>query len=212
MRKQSVVTLTFMLTLAFSLSAQQGFQKMNNPEAFKKKVSEIAQITQTIQSTFVQEKQLSFMQEKIITKGVFYFKKEKQLRWEYNDPYSYVIILNEDVLYIKDDGNLNQIDMKSNKTFKEINEMMTRSLQGDILAENDKFSYELLESQYEVLVKLTPIDKEMKEYISQVDLYFDKNDLMVARIDMHESGDLTTIQFTNRKMNEPVGEGLFSKD
>ena len=85
-------------------------------------------------------------------------------------------------------------------------------MQGDILGENDKFKYDLFESSQEVLVKLIPIDKEMKGYISQVDLYFDKSDLMVARIDMHEAGDLTSILFSNRKMNEPVGEELFSKN
>ncbi|MBL7792206.1 MAG: outer membrane lipoprotein carrier protein LolA [Saprospiraceae bacterium] len=190
--------------------AQEGFRKMKDVEGFKQKLNNITKVTETIQCSFVQEKQLSFMKEKMIAKGLFYFDKKNRLRWEYNSPYKYTILLNDKQLTVVDNGKVSKIDAGKNDTFQKIQGMLTRTLQGNVLDGNDKFSYELFENDQQALVKLTPVDKEIKGYISGIDLYFDKKDLMMARIDMHEAGDLTSIKFTNRKVNEPLPAGAFS--
>ena len=193
-----------------SATAQTGFKKMTDTKAFEEKVNRIAEQTETIQCNFVQEKKLSFMTDKIISEGRFFFKKEDQLRWEYTDPFSYIIILNDGKLMIDDEGNQNEISLKSNKTFQEINQLLTQSLKGNVLGETDKFTYEILEGEKEYLVKLTPIAKEMKEYMNRIDVYFDKTDMMVAGVDMHEqSEDMTSIRFSQRKINESVSASMF---
>lgn len=209
MRKQFIL-FCLLIASAALLPAQDGFKKMTDTKAFEQKVNSIAQQTNTIQCNFIQEKTLSFMEDKIVSEGRFFFKKEDQLRWEYTEPFSYIIILDDGKLMIDDEGNQNEINLKSNKTFQEINQLLTRSLQGDILGESDKFSYEILEGEKQYLVKLTPVDPKMKEYMSRIDVYFDKADMMVAGVDMHEqSEDMTSIRFSKRKVNEAVPSELF---
>lgn len=209
MRKLILNTLALCL-FALSANAQTGFKKMTDTKAFEQKVNQIAEKTETIQCDFVQEKKLSFMTDKIVSEGRFFFKKEDQLRWEYTDPFSYIIILNDGKLMIDDEGNQNEINLKSNKTFQEINQLLTQSLKGNVLGETDKFTYEILEGEKQYLVKLTPIAKEMKEYMNRIDVYFDKTDMMVAGVDMHEqSEDLTSIRFSKRKVNEVVPASMF---
>lgn len=199
-----------LLVFALSTIAQTGFKKMTDTKAFEQKVNSIAEQTETIQCDFVQEKSLSFMTDKIVSEGRFFFKKEEQLRWEYTDPFSYIIILNDGKLMIDDEGNQNEINLKSNKTFQEINQLLTRSLQGDVLSQSDKFSYEIMEGEKQYLVKLTPTDQKMKEYMTRIDVYFDKADMMVAGVDMHEqSEDMTSIRFSKRKINESVPADMF---
>lgn len=204
------LSLCFLAIVITTLSAQEGFKKMTDTKAFEQKVNSIAQQTETIQCNFVQEKTLSFMEDKIVSEGRFFFKKEDQLRWEYTEPFSYIIILSDGKLMIDDEGNQNEMNMKSNKTFQEINTMLTQSLQGNVLGESDKFRYEIMEGDKQYLVKLIPIAKEIKDYMSRIDVYFDKTDMMVAGIDMHErSEDRTSIRFSNRKVNEAVPGELF---
>lgn len=190
-------------------TAQEGFHKMKNPESFKQKINQISKVTETIQCNFVQEKQLSFMKEKMVSKGVFYFNKNNRLRWEYNNPYNYVIIMDGKQLAVIDNGKVTKMDTGKNDTFQKIQGMLTRTLQGNVLDGNNQFNYELLENEQYSLVKLTPKDKEIKNYLTGIDLFFDKKDGLVARIDMHEAEDLTTIKFSNRKLNQPIADGVF---
>lgn len=210
MRHTFLLITTFLFLFTATANAQDSFRKMKDVEGFKQKLNNITKVTETIQCNFVQEKQLSFMKEKMVAKGLFYFDKKNKLRWEYNSPYKYTILLNDKQLTVVDNGKVSKIDAGKNDTFQKIQGMLTRTLQGNVLDGNDKFSYELFENEQQALVKLTPVDKEIKNYITGIDLYFDKKDLMMARIDMHEAGDLTSIKFTNRQVNQPLPAGAFS--
>ena len=87
MKYKSATILTFLIFL-FSTSHSQGtYSEMKDPSGFRQKFSEVTKKTQTIEANFIQEKHLSILSEKIITKGKFLFKKEKKLRWEYTDPF-----------------------------------------------------------------------------------------------------------------------------
>lgn len=197
-----------LLTTSSYVFAQEGFKKVQNSAQFQQKVAEITKSMQTLQCSFEQEKQMSFMEETIASKGAFYFNKDNKLRWEYTEPYEYAIVLKQNKSVIIDNGKKSELNI-SNETLQEINRMLKSSLQGTVLNEQDKFSYELLENSTHTLVKLTPKIKQMKDYISRMDIYFDKKSQLVSRIDMHEGEDLTTIQLKGCKINQPISEKLF---
>jgi len=117
---------------AFFVYAQGPFTEIKNPEAFKQKFSEATRKTQTIEASFIQEKNLSILSEKIITKGRFMFKKEKKLRWEYTEPFHYLIILNNGLILIQDEEKKSKIDIRNNKMFAEINSIIIGCVQGNL--------------------------------------------------------------------------------
>ncbi|MEI7663996.1 MAG: outer membrane lipoprotein carrier protein LolA, partial [Bacteroidota bacterium] len=96
-------------------------------------VSEAALKTQTITSDFVQEKNMSMIREKIVTKGKFYFKKERMLRWEYLQPFSYIIVIRNDQVSIRDENKVSQFNVQSNKVFQEINRVILGCVRGTLL-------------------------------------------------------------------------------
>ncbi len=86
MRKIVLVVLLSLPVVLFS-QVPKGFSLVKDTAAFKQKMDTQSKIINSIESDFSQEKYLSVMSEKIISKGHFCFKKANMLRWEYFDPY-----------------------------------------------------------------------------------------------------------------------------
>ena len=149
------------------------------------------------------------MSEKIISKGHFCFKKANMLRWEYFDPYKYIIAINKDKMYIKDNGKVNKYDINSNKMFKSINEMMMNTVQGNLLNNKD-YKARIYENEKQYLLELSPLQKGAKDFLKVIQLYIDKADYAVVQVKMIEpSDDYTSIEFTNRKNNQSIDETKF---
>src|SRR4051812_9107030 len=81
----------------------QNFKAVKDTSALKQKIENMSKTVNSIESDFTQEKNLSMLSEKITSKGNFKFKKENMLRWEYNSPYKYLIVINKDKIWIKDE-------------------------------------------------------------------------------------------------------------
>ena len=204
-----IILFTFFLSSSV-FSQTNNFTPVKNETNFRTKMLEIQTTTQSLQSEFTQEKHLSFMSEPILTKGHFYYKKDKKLRWEYIEPFVYTVILNGSDLMIDDEGHQNEIDLKSNKTYKEINEVISESMRGDLDLENDQFDTILKENHQLYLLELTPKKNQIKEYITRIEVYFGKNDFLISKVIMHEQGgDMTKIYFKNKKTNQIINEKLF---
>jgi len=169
----------------------------------------MSKATSSIESDFVQEKNLSVLSETIISKGHFVFKKDNLLRWEYLTPSKYLIVINKEKIMIKDEKKTSKYDMNSNKVFKEINDIMLSCVQGTIFKSN-KFKSSYYESDKYYKIELIPQVKNMKETFKKINLYFDKNVTSVAKMEMVEvNEDLTSIEFSNKKLNAPISENNF---
>ncbi len=200
----------FLLINSFGFAqAPQGFKPIKDTVAFKNKMQEQSKSIATMESDFTQEKYLSVMSEKIISKGHFIFKKQNMLRWEYAVPYVYTIAINKDKMFIKDKGKITKYDINSNKMFKSINEMMVSTVDGTLLNNKDyKTSYYENDKCY--LLELIPIQKGAKGFLKAIHLYIDKTDYSVIKVKMIEPGeDYTLIEFSNRKTNQTISDEKF---
>ena len=215
-RIKSVFILKFVLivfTWFFSpLGFSQGtFTEMKNPSAFLQQFEQNTQKINTLTSSFIQEKSLSVLSEKIISKGHLAFKKEKNLRWEYTLPFSYLVIFKDDKIFIRDEDKKNQFDVQSNRIFSEINDILIGCIRGTILKDEKHFTAQYFENAGSFLVTLHPLMPGLKEYLNEIRIYFDKNDYSISRLEMLEStGDFTKIDFVGNKLNVPVPDEKFN--
>jgi outer membrane lipoprotein-sorting protein len=209
MRK--IVFLFMIVCSALSLKAQYpGYSVMNDLVKFKADFAAAAQKTSSIKSDFVQEKNLSMLSEKIVSKGKFWFKKNNQVRMEYSAPFQYLMIINQDKVFIKDGQKQNTISTKSNKLFQQINKITVDCVQGNVL-NNPDFKVRVFESKTSYLVELAPVPKNLKEFFKTINVVVDKKDYAVTNIEMNEnSGDNTVIRFTNKEMNTNIPDALFA--
>jgi outer membrane lipoprotein-sorting protein len=188
----------------------QNFKSVKDTAALKARIEQMSKAISTIESDFTQEKNLSVLSEKVVSKGHFIFKKENMLRWEYNVPYKYLIVINKDKIWIKDDKKTSKYDMNSNKVFREINDIMLSCVQGNIF-KSGKFKVVYFENEKYYKLELTPLQKTMKESLKKINMYFDKNVTSVSKLDMIEpNDDYTTLEFINKKLNGPVQDNIFT--
>ncbi|MCK4360308.1 MAG: outer membrane lipoprotein carrier protein LolA, partial [Bacteroidales bacterium] len=183
---KNFITLSVLTFYCFSSFSQSSYKAIEDISLFKSNLAEMSRKINTIKSDFIQEKNLSFLSEKIISKGLFYFKKENKIRWQYTEPFDYLIIINDDKIFIKDEDKESKYDMGSNNIFNEINKIITGCVQGKILNNDKDYKIEYYENDNFYYVKLTPYSEKMKEFLSNIDIYFDKKDLSVSKLEMIE--------------------------
>jgi len=207
MRSIFCVVILFVVNPVF---AQSGFQKINDPETFKKEFHMQTSKVKTIASDFEQEKELSVLSEKIISRGKFFFKRENRIRIEYQTPFYYLMIINGDELFVKDDDKESTINVRSNKLFQQVNTIMVESVRGTII-DDKNFAVQLFENSDDFLMVMTPLDKTLKGFFDSIDIYANKKSFAVTRIEMNEhSGDKTIIRFLNQNLNTPVADEVFN--
>ncbi len=206
-----ILTLFSLLLFFNAINAQEKtFVKISDTEKAKEDLEQLTEEISTIKSQFIQEKHLSFLTENIISKGEFYFKNPSLLRWEYTEPYEYIIVFTDKNIFIKDEGNISSFDTESNKMFSEINNIMAGTIQGNLFNDSERFSVEYFENDNQYLLKLIPKMQEMKNMLKSIRLFIDKSDLSVAKIKMTESSDdYTSITFIDRKLNTTINNDKF---
>jgi outer membrane lipoprotein-sorting protein len=187
-----------------------GYAAVADLPKFKEQFAMVVGKTETIKSDFVQEKNLSMLSEKIVSKGKFWFKRESMLRMEYNTPFEYLMILNKDNMYIKDGQKENKVSTKSSKLFSQINKIIIDCVQGSVFS-NPDFITKAYENKNTYLIELSPASKALKEFFKTIDVIIDKSDYEATTIEMDEnSGDNTIIRFTNKEINANIPDAIFA--
>lgn len=202
-------SLFLLLTVVVSCGFAQSFSPIKDEAATRKKLMDASQSTTAIKSDFVQEKNLSMIAEKVISKGVFYFKKDGKIRLEYRSPFKYLMVISDGKVLIKDDQKSTQIDIHKNRMFQQVNNIIINCVKGDVFTSGD-FKVSLFENATQVKVEMTPLAKGMKEFFQSIFIFIDKKDYSANRIEMNElSGDNTIISFTNKELNGKIDDSLF---
>ena len=192
------------------LAQYAGYTLMKQPESFKKSFAQATAATESIQSDFSQEKTLTMLSEKMHSTGKFWYGKKDKLRMEYLQPYTYLMILNNGKIFIKEGGKENKISANSNKVFQQVNRILIDCVSGNML-ENPDFQSAVFESSGSFLIELTPIAKNLRVLYKIINIAIDRKDFSVATIDMEEvSGDKTIIRFQNKEINAKIPDSVFT--
>lgn len=209
--KISVPLLMLLLMVTKMISAQpKGYTNVDNPAEFKSHFASEGQKIASVQSDFIQEKNLSLLEEKIISEGKFWYKKENKVRLEYRTPFQYLMILNGDQMIVRDEQKESRLSTHSNKLFQQINRIMMGCVNGSILDSKD-FTSQIYQNDKTYLLSMTPNVKALKEFFQTIQVMVDKKDWSVLGITMIEpGGDNTVIKFTNRVLNENLNDSLFA--
>lgn len=202
----------FLFGLQTSVIGQvpKGFNAVTNTATVQNSLAASAKATQTITSDFTQVKHMKMLQDKVSSKGKFYFKKEQKLRIEYTSPFQYLMVLNNGQIAIKDGNKTNKVNARNSKAMQSANKVMMDCMTGNVFNNKD-FSVKAYETGKQYLLQLSPVNASIKSLFSGIDVYLDKGDNSVAKLVMHENaGDYTEMIFANKQLNLAISDALFT--
>ncbi len=199
------------ITVITNANAQQGgFAPLKDVATFKQKFTAASLQLQSVESDFVQVKNLSLLKDKITSYGKFFYKKGNKVRIEYVKPFSYLMVLNNDAMMVMDEHKKSNFNTRSNKMMQSINSIMMDCMSGNVY-NNKEFSTNVMENAKEYMLTMTPSTNMMKKMFSKIEVYLSKSDYNVLRLNMVESeGDNSLMTFSNRQLNKAIDEKLFS--
>ena len=197
--------------ISFSLSAQYKEATVAEKSEIIGKITQSAADIKTMQCNFVQTKELSFMNDKVVSEGKMYYKSADKIRWEYIKPYQYVFSMDGQNVNISSGDKTNKIPLKASKIFNEISKVMTGGVSGAVLIDSKDFTSELMIGTTDYKIILTPLKKEIKDLFSDIQLMVNKSNNRIKSIIMTEkSGDKTTIDLKNIQINITINDEIFN--
>ena len=209
MRKYKFLFFALMLTSGLSAQNTKDFSVVQDAKTLKAAIQKVSENTQSIQSDFIQEKHLTMLEEVLVSKGRFLFRKENDVRWEYLSPIDYTIVIYNGKFSIQNGEKLSEFDIGSNPLFQQINKMIVTAIRGDFV-DNPDFTASFFENEKQYLVKLTPQNEQVAKMLAVIEIYFNRSDLAVEQVRFMEPGeDYTKIVFKNRKVNTPISDQQF---
>lgn len=210
-KKMNKYIYTFLLVVfCLPLAAQKDLIPLASVTAFQERLKKEAALLSSIESDFTQEKFLDVFNEKIVSKGRFYYKQENMIRMDYTSPVDYQIIINGQKLKIVSEGKSNVVNLGSNQMMNEMKGMLAACMIGDLTVMSSAYRLEYYESPSLYVVKIRPVSKSVQAYISEIIISIDKKDMSVQTLRLSENAkDYTEYHFTNRKYNTLTSDEKF---
>ena len=194
--------------MSFLLIGIQAEVPMKDEDAFIQKFEEISDQTTSIRCDFIQKKHLSFSKEPLISEGKMAYQ-DGNMRWDQTVPKPYLMVIANDELKIKENGEITTHGLEENKYMRGLKEIMIGSMTGTLL-KSEQFDYELFENEKHWIVKLNPKKKRLKKMFSQVIMNFDRTSYRMQNVILkEESGDYTQIDFINAVFNDKIDSATF---
>lgn len=183
----------------------------SSQEAIIKQINTAVSKISTMQCDFEQTKHMKMLNNKLVSSGIMRYQQSDKLRWEYKSPYNYTFILNGTKVYLKKGSRNDVIDIKQNKVFRSIAQIMMNSVVGKCLTDTKEFNVSIVEANNEWVATLIPQKKELKQMYSKIILHFNKANSIIRSVEMCEkNGDKTIIELKNVQLNKPINSSAFS--
>ena len=199
-------------SLFFLVVAVNAQTKMSSAESvvLKAKVKAHATTINTLISDFTQYKHLDFLSNDIVTSGKLAFKSPNMVKWEYTTPFKYSVLFKNDKLFINDEGKKSDIDLGSNKMFKQLNTLIINCVKGDLFDDNE-FDIAYFKKETNSEVHFSPKDKEFSKYIKAFYILFNDEGHVVELKMLEPSEDYTRIVFNNGQINTTLSDAVFAE-
>ena len=158
---------------------------------------------QCMNCRFTQQKTMAMLAEPTVSEGLMNYNSPDKMRWEYTSPYSFALLVDGEKITKITDGNEEVLDAKSGRMYQGIVSIIMSSATGQKLFDKSMFDVAITDDGEFWKAEMKPKKHNMKRMFSMLTFYFAKSTNIINKVEMTEaSGDLTTIQFYDMKINE----------
>lgn len=179
---------------------------------FKEGVARQAENLESLSSDFIQTKHIQLMEENAVSTGKLFYRSPNVLKWEYKQPYNYIIIFRENQLFINDEGDKSVSKLKSNKLFEKLVALISGSINGKLLSDPENFEVTYFKTGKTISAVIIPKDRILKQMCQEILLVFNQQHHVDSVMLLEEEGDFTKIEFRNIKMNHNLDDSVFKNE
>jgi len=194
------------------LIAEDKMKPMSQEEisGFEQALKNKGETTFSLESQFVQEKNMEMLNRKMISKGIFRYMKEDKIAFLYETPLKYHMIINGSRLKIVNNGKTQVIDLKNNPMMKEMKGLIEASFLGRLSGMDSSYKITYFQNEDKIFVFVVPSGKGVSEMIRKISVTFDKVTLDILQLQLDEGAKSSTIYyFTQPKINSIKSDESF---
>lgn len=176
--------------------------------ALGKKVSDF----KTLKTDFTQEKEMAMFKDKLVLKGRIYLEKPNKVAWHVDSPLRYSVLITDKLIrqWDEDTNQVQEISLTKNPIFQNVLNQLTVWFSGDYSSLIEDNAVRIVKHD-PLEIEFLPLEKNItKKVIKSITITFrdDQKYLRQIRI-LEQSGDITTIHFTNTRLNAPLDKSDF---
>lgn len=164
----------------------------------------------SIRGNIRQEKTFAFLEDKLVSTGSFIYKKDNRLRWQFDSPIEYIILIHENAMRLREAGEEKQYK-GVNKILRQVREIILGCIDGSII-DNPSYKAAFSGSPTALKLDLQPKDRQLKEFIQRIEVEFAKDGNRLRTVVLTDpSGDMTRIQFSDLRTGQTIDEAAFTR-
>lgn len=168
----------------------------------------------TVFSEFEQERHLDFLADPLVSRGVIIFRKPRNVRWDTTEPYQSILIANGE--------NVEQFEWMNEKwqrlkigyaaAMGKVMDSVALTWSENLADQKKDFVFALRTGD-ETVLTMTPRKADVREFVSAIELHFEKDLATAHSIVLKESsGDVTTIRLRKQHINATLPETCFDPE
>ena len=165
---------------------------------------------QTVQADFVQEKQMPILSRPLVSKGRFYFRTPRSLRWEYLEPVQSILVMHDGRVtrFVADETGWRSERGPGLEAMQIVLQEISLWLAGRF-DENPSFEAQL-ESERRIV--LTPRQEAFGAVIQRIVLQLGTQPGTIESVVIHESQDtFTRLTFNQTQLNPVLQDAVFTE-
>ena len=166
----------------------------------------------TVQTDFIQEKNLALFKQKLILKGKIYIQNPGMLSWRVITPMRYTLVITSSSIsqWDEDTNQVQSVSLAKNPSFQVAIQQMQSWFSGSYKSMQGDYQINLISTQP---LKLEFIPKEKSvaaNFIQRVSVLFQDDQQYIKELDIQEkSGDNTVLKFINAQLNQEIAPGAW---
>lgn len=175
-----------------------------------KEIREGVEGIRSVRADFIQEKHMKILARPLVSKGVFYFRTDGALRWEYTEPVRSILLMADGGVrrFIEGKAGLVEEDTARLQSMRVVMGEISRWLRGRF---NENPDFEAVLSAGGEIV-LTPRQPSMGRIIDRIVLQLSETPGVMESVSIYEGADsYTRLTFRETVLNPDLDDALFRK-
>ena len=167
---------------------------------------------QSLKTDFTQEKRMAMFKQKMVMKGRIFLQKPSKIAWHVDFPLRYSVLITDKLIrqWDEDTNKVQEISLAKNPIFQNVLGQMNVWFSGDYGSMLESNSIRIVKRE-PLVIEFVPKENNIaRKVIKSITVTFrpDQKYLQQIRI-LENSGDVTTILFSNTQLNPVLNNGNF---